>query len=38
MDGFEAAEQAENIEYFAEFSHRSYALGVNVLLYVLTHR
>lgn len=36
-DGWEAAEQAENIEYFGEFSHRSYALGVNVLLYLLTH-
>ena len=36
-DGWEAAEQDQNIEYFAAFSHKSYALGVNVWTYALTH-
>lgn len=36
-DGFEAAEQDQNIEYFATFSRDSYAFGVNVLAYALTH-
>ena len=36
-DGWEAAEQAENRDYFRAFSARAYGLGVNVVLYLLTH-
>lgn len=35
-EGWEAAELAENADFFREFSHRSYALGINIMLYTLT--
>lgn len=36
-DGAESAEQAGNEEFFQAFSHKSYALFINVMLYVLSH-
>ena len=36
-EGWEAAELNDNVDFFHTFSHKSYALGINVLLYALTH-
>lgn len=36
-EGWEAAERAENVDYFRQFSYRSYALGINIVLYLLSH-
>lgn len=35
-EGWEAAELAENRDFFRQFSARSYALGVNIVLYLLS--
>lgn len=36
-DGFEEEGKPENVEYMNTFSARSYALGVNVFVYALSH-